>query len=406
MKIKTMAMAAAVTTLAGCGGEGSGSAWAGTVVDSAGVQVVHNPMAGVWGAEEGWTVEEVFRVGGMDASTESQFSFVIGVDVDEQGRVYVADQQSRQIQVFNADGSHALSVGQPGDGPGEFGQALSGVFVDGGVIRAPDMTNQRVNLYSLDGTPTGSIPFSMADGIPLRWDEAATGELVIQRRGVASEGMAALEEGDPISTLPAEGESRVLATLPQGQSFRMENGAPTFRIFDPEPMWDVAGDGRLARAMNSEYRVELWSPESLERIITRPVTPVEVTEAEERRILDMTRELMIGQGAPPQAAEQVLQQMQFADNYPAFAQLLLGSDGHLWVQRIRTSRDVPEGEEWSPQDLGSHEWDVFDSEGRYLGIMELPLRFQPLREVDGVLWGIQRDEFDVQAVVGLRVVRS
>ena len=65
---------------------------------------------------------------------------------------------------------------------------------------------------------------------------------------------------------------------------------------------------------------------------------------------------------------------------------------------------MQEGEEWSPQDLGSNEWDVFDGEGRYLGIVALPPHFQVLREVGGVLYGVQRDEFDVQSVVGLRLV--
>jgi hypothetical protein len=131
-----------------------------------------------------------------------------------------------------------------------------------------------------------------------------------------------------------------------------------------------------------------------------------VTDGEERRIRDMTREMIAAQGVPPQAVEQVVQQMEFAESYPVFAQLLLSEDGTLWVQRIRTSRDVPEGVEWSPQDMGSNEWDVFDAEGRYLGVLAFPLRFQPIREVDGVIWGVERDEFDVQSVVGYRVSRS
>jgi hypothetical protein len=56
--------------------------------------------------------------------------------------------------------------------------------------------------------------------------------------------------------------------------------------------------------------------------------------------------------------------------------------------------------------MGSNEWDVFDAEGRYLGVLAFPLRFQPIREVDGVIWGVERDEFDVQSVVGYRVLRS
>ncbi|UCC25201.1 MAG: 6-bladed beta-propeller [Gemmatimonadales bacterium] len=402
----TMRSAAVVTAMlvAGCGVGDGGQAWAGNVVDSAGIPIVQNPAQGIWAGGEEWAVEEIFRVGGMDAGEDSQFAAVNGVDVDDEGRVYVADQQARRIQVFNSDGSFARSIGQAGDGPGEFGPGLSGVFVHGGVIRVPDLTNQRVNLYDSEGEYTGSLPVLLTEGVPLRWDEAEDGHLVIQRRGVDVEGMAALAEGDPIATLPGQGEeARILATLPRGQSFAVEGGAPSIRLFEAEPIWDLSGSGRLARGMNSDYRIEIWSPDRLERVVVREARPVEVTETEERRILDMTRDLMVDAGAPPQAVEPLLQQMQFADHYPLFAQLVLAGDGALWVQRIRTSRDVPEGVDWSPQDLGSNEWDVFDPEGRYLGMLALPLRFQLLREIDGVLWGLQRDEYDVQSVVGLRL---
>ncbi len=393
--------------LAACGGSEGGGDWAGTVRDSAGVAIVDNPVDGVWAPDEAWTVEEVFRVGGMDAGTDAEFGSVIGVDVDDQGRVFVADQQGRQIRVFDPEGAFLRTVGAPGEGPGEFGPAVMGVFVSHDTILVPDMGNQRISLFTLEGEPLPTRRLALQHGIPIRWDETSDGDLVAQRRGFDAEGIDALEDGDPIATVPAEGqESRVLATLPKGQSFQISGGAPSFRIFEPEPIWDLAGQDRVAYGMNDVYRIEIREDGSLQRVVTRPVQAVEVTEGEERRIRDMTREMMASTGAPPQAVEQILGQMEFADSYPVFAQVILSEDGTLWVQRIRTSRDVPEGVEWSAQDLGSNEWDVFDPEGRFLGVLEFPLRFQPLRQIDGVMWGLERDDFDVQSVVGYRVVRG
>jgi hypothetical protein len=342
----------------------------------------------------------------MDGGPETEFGMIIGVDVDAAGRVYVADQQARRLRVFEADGTFVRDLGGPGEGPGEFGPGLAGVFVEGETVYAPDITNQRIGLFTTEGEVLPPRSVALTDGIPLRWDETGSGELVAQRRGMDVEGMAALADGDPITTFPEEGEeAEVLATVPRGQSIQMSGGNPTIRIFEPEPIWDLADD-IVAQGMNNQFRVELWRDGTLERVVTRPVEPVEVTDGEERRILDMTRDMMAATGAPPQAVEQVVQQMEFAESYPAFAQLLLSEDGTLWVQRIRTSRDVPEGVEWSPQDMGSNEWEVFDTEGRYLGVLAFPLRFQPIREVDGVVWGVERDEFDVQSVVGYRVLRS
>ena len=48
---------------AACSTGDPASTWAGTVVDSAGVEIVQNPMDGIWQSGEGWTLEEVLSIG-------------------------------------------------------------------------------------------------------------------------------------------------------------------------------------------------------------------------------------------------------------------------------------------------------------------------------------------------------
>jgi hypothetical protein len=98
--------------------------------------------------------------------------------------------------------------------------------------------------------------------------------------------------------------------------------------------------------------------------------------------------------------------MEFADRYPRFAQVVVGPDGSLWLQQILTAEGVVEDGALDLQNLGSDDWYVFDPRGRYLGEFTMPRHFQPLRMIDDVLWGVQRDEFDVPAVVGYRVVEA
>jgi hypothetical protein len=96
--------------------------------------------------------------------------------------------------------------------------------------------------------------------------------------------------------------------------------------------------------------------------------------------------------------------VQFADHYPAFASLLGGPEGTLWVQHIRTARQVKEsGEEFDVQNVGAQDWDVFDAEGRFLGEATMPDRFQPLRVHGSHLYGVWRDELDVPYVMRLHV---
>jgi hypothetical protein len=56
------------------------------------------------------------------------------------------------------------------------------------------------------------------------------------------------------------------------------------------------------------------------------------------------------------------------------------------------------------EDFGSYDWDVFDGEGRYLGVVPMPPRFTPRVFLGDKIYGVQRDEVDVQYVVRVRVV--
>lgn len=391
--------------LVACGGDaGPGDgAWAGSMTDSAGVTIVENPESGLWGGESAWTLVEEYRVGGMEAETEAQFGQVIGLDVDEAGNVYVADQQASTIRVFSPEGDFLRTIGSPGQGPGEIGQALAGVFVIGDEVWAADVANQRVNRYGLEGEPEGSTPLDFAQGVPIRWDEIAGDRVLVQYRSLGALGGAEAGAGDPIVFFEA-GFGDTLTVLPAGMSFQMAGGAPQFRFFEAEPVWDASNDGRLTSAVNSGYRVEIRGPDgSLERIVTRPFEPRPVQDSDKEVMMDGIRDIMIDQGAPPQAVELIMGQATFADHYPAFAQVLAGPAETLWMQRLVTPQDMAESGTFDLQDFGSDDWDVFDAEGRYLGVMSMPERFTPLRVSGETFWGVQRDELDVASVVRYRL---
>jgi hypothetical protein len=54
--------------------------------------------------------------------------------------------------------------------------------------------------------------------------------------------------------------------------------------------------------------------------------------------------------------------------------------------------------------VGAPDWDVFDSEGRYLGVVTLPDRFEPVEFAEEDVYGVWRDELDVEYVMRLKVV--
>jgi hypothetical protein len=146
----------------------------------------------------------------------------------------------------------------------------------------------------------------------------------------------------------------------------------------------------------------------LERVIEKPFEREAVTQADQDMYKDLMRKLAGGQ-APPEQVNQFLSMVKFAEYYPAFAGIAGGPEGSIWVQQLQTAGSLPadQREGYNPQqDIGSPRWDVFDREGRYLGVVTMPARFQPVRFLGDKIYGIQRDELDVQYIVVLHLDRG
>lgn len=401
--------------LQACGG--GSNEWEGTVTDSAGVTVVHNTSTPIWGAGDEWTVTEDLRIGTVAGEPEYQFGQLVplsSIDLDDDGNIYVMDLQAQHVRVFDAQGQYLRTLGGPGSGPGELSAQAGFVFTNPrGQILVPDLGNQRVSIFSPTGEPAYSFPVQLQAGIPVRWNVDAAGRIMAQLRGLNVQGMAALAEGDPIVVYDTTGVvADTVALLPQGQSLAGATEQQfSMVIFAPEPAWDLDESGSIFYAMSDQYRILVNDPEgNLTRILTRPVEKKAVGEADRNAVLRFFREQIAAAGAPPAQADAFLQGVGFAESYPVFAQFFVGPGETLWVQRIRSAEDMAEGAEegaeFNFQDIGSPEWEIFDADGRYLGVVTLPDRFAPVTVDGDHLYGVWADELDVQYVMRLRINRS
>jgi hypothetical protein len=396
--------------LQACGGAG---AWEGTVTDSAGVSIVMNTPTPMWRAGDAWAAAEDLRIGTVAGEAELQFGLISGLDIAPDGTVYVLDMQASQVRAFDAQGNYLRTFGGPGAGPGELSPQALGVFIDpAGDVLVIDLGNQRVNRYGSDGSPKGSFRVDISAGVPARWKMSEDGRLMAQLRGLDVPGMAALAEGDPIVIYDTTGVVvDTLTTLPRGQTIEeISQERVSMRVFAPEPLWDLASDGTVYTAMNDRFQILVNNPDgSLIRIIRKDVERKPVEEADRNAILRAMREQYEQFNVPPQAVEQIMQGIGFADFYPAFGQMFIGPGGNLWVQRIRSARDMAAGAEeeveFNPQNIGSPEWELYDQEGRYLGVVTLPDRFTPLNAQGEDLYGVWTDELDVQYVMRVRIDR-
>ncbi|HET9066730.1 MAG TPA: hypothetical protein VFN22_12995 [Gemmatimonadales bacterium] len=96
----------------------------------------------------------------------------------------------------------------------------------------------------------------------------------------------------------------------------------------------------------------------------------------------------------------VLRQMRenviVADVSPYFERILFGPEGRLLVSQARPVV--------GPYDVGpppNARWDLFDHEGRYLGVLELPMGLRVLTSTADAIYAIANSPTGGQAVVKL-----
>jgi hypothetical protein len=389
------------------GGEGR---WAGSVTDSAGVTIVANPETGIWSGGQGWTLEEEIRIGALEGNPEYQFGEVGFLAVDSKGQLYVPDIQARHIQVYTAEGEYVRTIGKPGAGPGELQQAAFAIIGPGDTLLVPDIQNQRINRYAPDGSSLGSSRLPIEEGIPIIFRSTESGTIAEQVRPFALPGQPELEDPvDVVKTITPDGTTTdTLLTFPSGETFRLSGGAPEFNFYSPEPTWDLRDDKRLIFAVNNDYRISLFAPGGvLERVTTKPFQRRPVAERDKNALMTFLEKAWADAGVPGEVISQLRQNVHFAEFFPAFANLVAGPAGTIWVQHILPASELSdeEYEAYNPlQDTGAPEWDVFDADGRFLGVVNMPPRFTPRLFRDDKVYGVWRDELDVQYVVRMRIV--
>jgi hypothetical protein len=185
---------------------------------------------------------------------------------------------------------------------------------------------------------------------------------------------------------------------------------PGIHYFTPEPWWDVTDSATVVYGMNDEFRIRFYDRErALRRIVTMPLEPAPITERDIRAFFAYLDRAWLDAGVPPGRLEANRAAVTFNETLPVFSLFHLGPEGSLWVQPV-LSPGLLSDEEIEQynfiEEFGGPDWWIFDSEGRYLGVVSMPERFTPRLFLGDRLYGVARDEFDVQYVVRLRIVEG
>lgn len=392
----------------GCAGAPDAPDWGGEMVDSAGVTIVVNPAEGLWADGEAWRVQEEARFGEFGGDPNYQFGQVGSIALNSMGEILVFDRQARVLRMFSSDGEFVRAVGSSGEGPGQFANGVADVLVTrGDTILIPDFRNRRVNRFSPSGEFLDSWPLDPTRHRPLRWIwNAATSTGVVQLRPSSAAGSESGPGQDELRPVLPDGSfGEVILNLPSGGLL----GQNITRYFTPEPVWGMTDSLTVLYGVNNGYRIGAWGSDgSLSRIVTMPYEPRPVSDRDIRALFAYLDQAWLAAGVPPSRLEANHQRVSFEEFFPAFAGFQVGPEGSLWVQGVRAPGGMSDEEIERYnfiEDFGTPEWDVFDRDGRFLGQVAMPPRFQPRIFVGDNIFGVVRDDFDVQYLARMRIER-
>jgi hypothetical protein len=394
----------------GC--QGADPEWNGLVQDSAGIDIVLNQGRPVWGEEDPWVLSEVLSIGVADGEPEYMFGRIDDIGVLSDGTIVVADGIAQHLRFFHPDGRWQRTVGQPGEGPGEFGwRGLAVVVGPGDTLLVVDQHNQRGNRIDADGTWLDSWPVPNVENgwLDKAWDYSPTGRMVSHRGQLPG-----MDSGEPsthdfivIRDL-AGSVGDTVGWMPAGESARTSGGRLETLLYAGEPTASLCPDNSLITGRQSRYEIKRYGPTgTLEQVVRLDRDNSAITESDQARLLHRFREGYMQTGFGASWVEDLLSTVHFTEFYPAFARLKCGPGGSIFVRPWRpvsslTDDELPDVMLGSESEA-SAEFDVFDRKGRYLGVIPLPSGFQPFRFHGEYLYGLWRDALDVEYVKVMKI---
>lgn len=362
----------------GCAGEGPGGPVA-EVTDSAGVRVVTYDLSSAEPQVLATVSAPDLELGVVEGDGAEAFSRVVDLAVDRRGRLVVSDAGAPELRLFDEEGVHLRTIGQRGEGPGEFGSppTIAGLSAD--TVFAFDRGLGRATAFLLDG--------ALPDGVLV--------EIVPLRSGGGNRIVSALRQADGsfltispwtapspemelhdlklvldsvvVERLDAGGESLdtidVMADRPVLRMVQgMGNGIVRSVQAEPPflPRAYHASNGSVVVSGRSDvFRLELRSgtqPPTILRVLGagNPAGRDEIRAWQEERL-----RAELGD-APLDPQVRRLELDQLPDRLPAFADLLVSTDGDVWV----AGSELGDG--------GGYDWLVFTPEGRLLGSVHTP----------------------------------
>ncbi len=320
-------------------------------------------------------IVEELSIGLAEGPEEYMLNRPFDVKAADDGTIFVFDWGDVCIKVYDKDGKYLRTVGQRGQGPGDFGGPIYMALSSDGKIFVMDSRLRRISVFNMTGEYLRGFPFEgfhmemKTDSMnrlyyAKRFNKTATTDLPI------SEDFQEIEEVVQIFRSDPNGENLFLFGDFEGEKVQVKRtGAESVMSLSSKYniVWEINREGMLYEGFNQEYKIHVFDQNG-------------------KKILTFGREY------EPVTKEFRMDELVRKSTMPAYDPRIgwvFDDEGNLWIS-IYSEKE------------GEVVYDVFSPEGLYLRQVVLPCRICEIKK--GKVYSIVTTEEGFMAVKRYRML--
>jgi hypothetical protein len=319
------------------------SAWKGSIKDEKGITVVRNPAQPIY-KKDIVSFEEELQIGSADKSDKYIFSSIDGLDVDDNGHIYVLDGRAAEAKVFSQDGEYLRSIGGRGQGPGEMQRPLFLQITADNELVVQDYATQHFIYFSLDGQFLRQRA---------NWKTEHPAQPVkIDQQGnlIGLEILAPPPMGGKVLRRYNSNFQLImtLAEQPPDLTARTE-----YNFLRPTFYFDIFANDNIILGHSEKYELDILNPEGkLIKKILKKHRRMRIRDDDK----DFYRERY-------ESFIKIGGELNFPDHFPCFCDLAVDDKGRIFVKTFEREKSKKD----------TFYFDLFDEEGKYLAKMPIAI---------------------------------
>jgi hypothetical protein len=358
----------ALAVLAACTSHDSRLASAVTDTLPGGIVRVTSSAPTAWTDSNGWKLAELPAVQPAQGS-QGELISPSSIAVDDQGRLYVADEKPTDIKIFDSTGALVRIIGREGDGPGEFRSAY--IAIRGNRLLIHDPAAHRTSLFDTSGALIRTFHSVGQFFAPVALD--AAGRAVLPLMYIVTDAERSAEPSRSFYVVRFDSLGTFLDTLSvprltEEHSWLVKEGAANvFGMgvpFAPSTVSAFGRDSGLIYGASTDFAiVRAEGGRDTAFIMRRTWTAPAIPDSVRTDTVDHLVKTYAGGRVDEVSLRNAFHVADIPTTGPSFSRLFVDDKGNTWAQ----------------QALGadSTRFDVFGPDGSWLGPVMVPAGMSP-----------------------------